>query len=158
MFRWVNAAATLAMLSLLVACSSSQQASQAGPSLVPAAAGTGFHHGMSPDKDCGGTGGVTVTPCPVHLTKHTRSGVVVTVGGPGLGTPVPNVTGLPLAVAFGTDQIRNAAYVATDDGNISHSFDITSNSGNFVLTNFKTVAKGVAATGVALSTRQPSSA
>ena len=84
MFRWVNAAATLAMLSLLVACSSSQQASQAGPSLVPAAAGTGFHHGMSPDKDCGGTGGVTVTPCPVHLTKHTRSGVVVTVGGPGV--------------------------------------------------------------------------
>ncbi len=93
MFRWVNAAATLAMLSLLAACSSGEQASQAGPSIVPAAAGTG-HHAMSPDKDCGGTDGVTVTPCPVHLTKHTRSGVLVTVGGPGVvGSSLGNLSG-----------------------------------------------------------------
>lgn len=84
MFRWVNVGATLAMLSLLAACSSSQQASEAGPSVVPAAAGTEFQHRMSPDKDCAGANGVTVAPCPVRLTKHTRSGVLVTVGGPGV--------------------------------------------------------------------------
>ncbi len=84
MFRWVNVAATLATLSLLAACTSGQQVSQSGSSVVPPAARTVFHPAMSPDKDCGSAGGVTVTPCPVHLTKHTRSGVLVTVGGPGV--------------------------------------------------------------------------
>ncbi|HEX3458783.1 MAG TPA: hypothetical protein VHR97_12605 [Candidatus Baltobacteraceae bacterium] len=88
MFRWVNVAATLATLSLLAACTSGQQASQGGTSVVPSAAGTGFHHAMSPDKDCGGAHGVTVKPCPVHLTKHTGSGVLVTVGGPGVVSSV----------------------------------------------------------------------
>jgi hypothetical protein len=77
------------------------------------------------------------------------------VGGGGVGTPVPNVTGLPLAVAYGTNQIRQAAYVATDDGNISQSFDISSNQGNFKLTNFKTVAKGVPATYIAMDPNNP---
>lgn len=36
---------------------------------------------VSPDKGCGGANGVTVTPCPIRLDRHTKRGVVVTVGG-----------------------------------------------------------------------------
>ena len=37
-----------------------------------------------PDKSCGGVRGVTVLPCPIRLTRHTKRGVVVTVSGPGV--------------------------------------------------------------------------
>ncbi|HUR55831.1 MAG TPA: hypothetical protein VMZ71_16965, partial [Gemmataceae bacterium] len=58
--------------------------------------------------------------------------------------PVPNITGTVTAIAFGTTQVPFAAYVATDDGNIARSFDASAivGSGNFVLTNFQTVAQG----------------
>jgi hypothetical protein len=73
-------------VSLLAGCAaSSQQASQSGSAIVP------FTHQVSlssiaPDKlFCGGTNGVSVTPCPVKLTRKTRkTGVLVTVSGPGV--------------------------------------------------------------------------
>ena len=39
---------------------------------------------VTPDKDCGGASGVTVTSCPIRLTKHSKRGIVVTVSGPGV--------------------------------------------------------------------------
>ena len=39
---------------------------------------------IHPAKNCGGTGGVQVTPCPIRLTRHTKPGIVVTVSGPGV--------------------------------------------------------------------------
>jgi hypothetical protein len=81
MFGRFNIVATLASLSILSACSSSQPVSQAGPSVVPAARGAGA---AQPAKDCNGSHGVKVTPCPITLTRRNKAGVVVTVGGPGV--------------------------------------------------------------------------
>jgi hypothetical protein len=89
MIRRINlfAAAVAFMLS---ACTSGQQLSQS----VPAAGGAGFSHSIPPPKDCGGTGGVTVAPCPVHLTRHTKQGIVVTVSGPGVvNSDLGHITG-----------------------------------------------------------------
>ncbi len=83
MFRQVYAVAAVATLFMLSACTQGQQASQGGYA-VPAADRTSPSGSVMPDKDCGGTGGVTVTPCPVHLTRHTKPGIVVTVSGPGV--------------------------------------------------------------------------
>jgi hypothetical protein len=59
----------------------------------------------------------------------------------GVGGPVTGIPGVVSAIAFGTTQIRNAAYVASVDpstgaATISQSFDVTSNGGNFTPTNF----------------------
>jgi hypothetical protein len=72
-------------LTLLPACASGQQGSQSGSPVVPSTHRVG-PSSIVPDRFfCGGTGGVSVTPCPVKLTKKTRkTGVVVTVGGPGV--------------------------------------------------------------------------
>jgi hypothetical protein len=37
---------------------------------------------MQPDKGCAGGRHVTVTPCPVRLTRRTKQGVVITVDAP----------------------------------------------------------------------------
>ncbi|MDB5310402.1 MAG: exo-alpha-sialidase [Gemmataceae bacterium] len=73
----------------------------------------------------------------------------------GLPSNVPNITSTPVAIAFGTANIRFAAYVASDDGNISQSFDVTSANGNFVLTNFKQVAGGLPAISVVMDPNNP---
>jgi hypothetical protein len=74
MFSRVNVIAAVAGLSVLAACTSAQQVSQSDAGgLAPA---------ISPARDCGGTAGVKVTPCPIRLTKHTKAGIVVTVSGP----------------------------------------------------------------------------
>ncbi len=58
---------------MLGACTASGvPAFQGGAAAVPA---------VSPDKDCGGVH-INVKPCPVHLTRHTKAGIVVTVSGP----------------------------------------------------------------------------
>ena len=79
----VSVVAAAAALFALSACTQGQQPSQAG-SAVPQAGGASHSSPVTPAKDCGGTGGVTVTPCPVRLTKHTKGGIVVTVSGPGV--------------------------------------------------------------------------
>ncbi|HEY6327579.1 MAG TPA: hypothetical protein VIW73_13825 [Candidatus Cybelea sp.] len=66
--------AAAASLSMLAACTSAQQVSQTGASGVAPA--------VSPVRDCGGSGGVRVAPCPIVLTRHTKAGIVVTVSGP----------------------------------------------------------------------------
>jgi len=73
----------------------------------------------------------------------------------GNANPVPNITSTVTAIAFGNTFIPNAAYVATDDGNIARSFDITSGNGNFVPTNFSTVAGGSAASGIVMDPNNP---
>jgi hypothetical protein len=84
MFRRLFAAAAVASLSILAACTPGEQVSQAGSAIAPQAPRAGLLARMMPDKDCGGVGGVTVTPCPIRLTKHTKRGIVVTVSGPGV--------------------------------------------------------------------------
>jgi hypothetical protein len=85
-----------------------------------------------------------------YSTDHADN--FTSVGGVA-GSPVPGLNGqFVTAVAYGTHQIRNAAFVGTGDvngnpavdlgGNIYRSFDITSNLGNFVATDYNTVAKG----------------
>jgi hypothetical protein len=59
------------------------------------------------------------------------------------------------AAAYGTSELRNAAYVATDDGNISMSFDITQNNGSFTYTDFQSVAGGAPATAIAMDPTNP---
>lgn len=80
MFRKVVLLPLFAALSICAGCTSGQPSSQAGPaSVVPTQRGE--RPEIQPDKDCGGTGHVRVTPCPVRLTKHTTQGVIVTVRG-----------------------------------------------------------------------------
>lgn len=55
----------------LVGCSTS-----AAPVAVPPEQSS-----VAPDAGCGGTGGVTVRPCPLTLTKR-KDTIVVTVSGP----------------------------------------------------------------------------
>jgi hypothetical protein len=83
MFRRVSVVAAAAGLFVLSACTQGQQGPQAG-SAVPQAGGPSHSSAIMPAKDCGGTGGVKVTPCPVRLTRHTKPGIVVTVSGPGV--------------------------------------------------------------------------
>lgn len=63
----------LAALLALSACSLDREISSPG-SLATAA--------VMPGAGCAGTHRVTVDPCPIRLTRHDKSGVVVTVGGP----------------------------------------------------------------------------
>jgi hypothetical protein len=83
MFRRVKGVAALANLLALVACAVGPQASQQGSAIVPPAPSASFGTAI-PDKDCQGIRGVTVAPCPIMLTKDTKHGIVVTVGGSGV--------------------------------------------------------------------------
>jgi hypothetical protein len=70
------------------------------------------------------------------------------------------VVGLPgnfvSAVAFGTVNTPNAAYIATDDGNVFFSSNVTSNfGGNFVTTDFQSIALGRAAVQIAMDPNNP---
>ncbi|HEY2474190.1 MAG TPA: hypothetical protein VGI19_05250 [Candidatus Cybelea sp.] len=71
MFQRILVAA--ASLSILAACAQAQSVPQTNT--APASK-------VSPNKDCGGAYGVTVSPCPIRLTRHTKMGFVVTVSGP----------------------------------------------------------------------------
>jgi hypothetical protein len=84
MFQRLFVTAAVASLSVLGACTPGEQASQAGSAVVPQTRGAAPFGAVTPDKDCGGAGGVTVSPCPIRLTKHTKRGIVVTVSGPGV--------------------------------------------------------------------------
>ncbi len=77
-----NLVAAAAGLLVLSACTQGQQVPQAGSAIQQADGAS--RTPITPAKDCGGAGGVAVTPCPVILTKHTKSGIVVTVTGPGV--------------------------------------------------------------------------
>ena len=83
MIRLTSLFAVTAAASMLASCSSAAPSSAIGTTLAPLTgdAGTAF---VTPLKDCGSAGGVKVKPCPVHLNKHTKSGVIVTVKGPGV--------------------------------------------------------------------------
>lgn len=82
MFRRVNAGAAIACLSLSAACSGGA-VNLGGTSTVPLSHRAGDAV-IRPAKNCGGTGGVAVNPCPVRLTRHKKRGIVVTVSGPGV--------------------------------------------------------------------------
>jgi len=71
----------LAAASLLASCNSAPGHSTLGTGLSPLGAVVAP---ITPLKDCNGTGGVKVKPCPVHLNEHTKSGIVVTVKGEGV--------------------------------------------------------------------------
>lgn len=82
MFRQVRALAVLGSCSVLAACGSGQPFYEAGSAVAPSARGVSSSALITPDKGCGGVHGVKVTPCPIRLTKHTKSGIIVTVSGP----------------------------------------------------------------------------
>lgn len=82
MFRRVNAWAAVVSFFLLAACSGGP-VTPGGSSAAPQAPRPGDSV-IRPAKNCGGTGGVAVTPCPIRLTRHTKPGIVVTVSGPGV--------------------------------------------------------------------------
>lgn len=77
------------------------------------------------------------------------------IGGGALGSAVPNITSTVTAIAFGTSQIRFAAYVGTDDGNIAQSFDVTTGNGLFALTDFASVAGGEAPVNIVMDPNNP---
>jgi hypothetical protein len=82
------------------------------------------------------------------------------VGGVAGGRPlpVPGITGNVIQLAFGTTQTPEAAYVATDDGNIFRTFDvpgIVNGQSSFATTNFKTVAGGLLANGIVMDPNNP---
>lgn len=83
MTRWISVLTAIAAASILVSCSSAPQSSPLGTTIAPSGSGA-VVPSITPLKDCGGTGGVKVKPCPVHLSIHTLSGVIVTVKGPGV--------------------------------------------------------------------------
>lgn len=82
MTRWTSVLTVIAAASILVSCSSAQQGSPLGTSVAPVGSGA-MMPSITPLKDCGSSGGVTVKPCPVHLNMHTQS-VTVRVKGPGV--------------------------------------------------------------------------
>ena len=83
MTRWISVLTAIAAASILASCSSAQGGSTLGTTTAPGGSGA-VVPAITPLKDCGGTGGVKVKPCPVHLNKHDQSGVIVTVKGPGV--------------------------------------------------------------------------
>ena len=84
MFRQFRALVVLGGLSVLAACASSQPFYQTGSAVAPSAQRVGSPASVTPAKGCGGVHGVKVAPCPIRLTRHTTSGIVVTVSGPGV--------------------------------------------------------------------------
>jgi hypothetical protein len=83
MFRQVRTLAVLGGLSVLAACASGQPFYPMS-SAVPSAQKVSSPSSMTPDKGCGGVHGVKVAPCPILLNRQTKSGIVVTVSGPGV--------------------------------------------------------------------------
>lgn len=83
MFRAHSAAVAIEILAFSAPCAPRQPVSQAGSGVAAPAVGPGIG-AVTPEKDCGGTGGVQVKPCPIRLTKRTRHGTFVAVGGPGV--------------------------------------------------------------------------
>lgn len=83
MLRRVGVLAIIAGIFVLTGCAFDPQTSQSNSVVVPSAKYLGVPS-VSPAKDCGGVHRVTVTPCPIRLTKRTKSGIVVTVSGPGV--------------------------------------------------------------------------
>jgi hypothetical protein len=79
MNRWISAPAVIAAAAILSSCGASSTPSAFGTGVAPLGRG-----GIAPFKACAGTNGVTVEPCPVHLNRHTKDGIVVTVKGPGV--------------------------------------------------------------------------
>ena len=84
MFQQVRTLAVLGALSIPAACASSQAFYQMGAAVAPSAQRVDSASSITPDKGCGGVHGVKVTPCPIKLNRHTKSGIVVTVSGPGV--------------------------------------------------------------------------
>jgi hypothetical protein len=84
MFRQLRTLAVLGSLSLLAACASGQNFYPAGSAAAPSAQSAITPSSITPDKGCGGVRGVKVTPCPILLNAQTKSGIVVTVSGPGV--------------------------------------------------------------------------
>ena len=84
MFQQVRTIAVLAGLSVLAACASGQPSYQTGSGVVPSAQRVGSPSSITPDKGCGGVHGVKVAPCPIQLNRRSKSGIVVTVSGPGV--------------------------------------------------------------------------
>jgi hypothetical protein len=83
MFRQVRTLAVLVGLSVLAACASGGQPFyQTGSGVASSAQRVSSPSSIAPDKGCGGVHHVTVTPCPIQLNEHTKSGIVVTVSGP----------------------------------------------------------------------------
>lgn len=80
MFLRLRVFSAVTSLFALVACASGQQPSQLSSAIVPAIAAD-FSASVTPNKDCNGVEGVTVTPCPITLTKNTKPGITVTVNG-----------------------------------------------------------------------------
>lgn len=77
MLRWLYPVTIVAASVALASCGA-QQGSALSAGVAPAGAL------ITPLKDCAGTGGVKVKPCPVHLNIHHTDGIVVTVKGPGV--------------------------------------------------------------------------
>jgi hypothetical protein len=84
MFRWVRTLAVLGGLSVLAACASGQPFYLTGSPGAPSAQRVNAPASITPDKGCGGVRGVKVAPCPIQLNRQTKSGIVVTVSGPGV--------------------------------------------------------------------------
>jgi hypothetical protein len=83
MFRQVRMLAVLGGLVVFAACASGQPSYQTS-AVVPSAQRVSSPSSTTPDKGCGGVHGVKVTPCPLQLNRRTKSGIVVTVSGPGV--------------------------------------------------------------------------
>jgi hypothetical protein len=81
MFREVRTLTILGALFLLAACGSSQPFYQTS-AVAPSSQRVSSPSSITPDKGCGGVHHVKVAPCPIRLTRHTKSGIVVTVSGP----------------------------------------------------------------------------
>lgn len=84
MFQRVNVCSAVASFFVLAACSQGAPTPNTGSAVPPAAIGAGVPTGATPARRCNGTHQVKVTPCPVTLTKRTKSGILVTVTGPGV--------------------------------------------------------------------------
>jgi hypothetical protein len=79
-----------AVASVLTACATAPQASQAPTQVVPPASRPNV---AAPVKAkggiCYGTVGVEASPCPVKLTKKDKGSVIVTIEGPGVAIATP---------------------------------------------------------------------
>jgi hypothetical protein len=81
--RQVKAYAKISALSLLAACTSSQQTSQPNSAMLPQAHVSANAVGLPAKvKTCFGTNGVMAHPCPVVI--NLKPGVRLTVSGPGV--------------------------------------------------------------------------
>jgi hypothetical protein len=84
MFARHTVGAAILGTAILSACAPGSSGSSFNSAAVPPTFSATQQAAIGPDKDCGGTNGVKVLPCPISLTRRTRSGIVVTVSGPGV--------------------------------------------------------------------------